>query len=246
MSVRLYVLDGGRIDILDWSFYDPAAPPGTRRTIADPVYLVVHPNGTLVWDTGLGDELAGRREPLLVENHALFQVTDTVASQLASAGHPADGIDYLALSHFHVDHTGNIGLFTGATLLIQHDEYDAAKAGDGLGPLATRPAVQLDGDHDVFGDGSVVIKRLAGHTIGHQALLVRLEQTGAILLSGDVTHSAGNWRTNAIPSFNHDVAESERSLARARAILDQHRATLWIQHDLEQYLDLRKAPEHYS
>ncbi|GAB3424132.1 N-acyl homoserine lactonase family protein [Flindersiella endophytica] len=246
MTVQLYVLDGGRIDILDWSIYDPAAPAGTRRTIADPVFLVVHPRGSLVWDTGLGDELAGREEPLLVEDHALFQVTETVGDQLAAAGLPAAGVGYLALSHFHPDHTGNLGLFTGATLLVQHDEYDAAKRAGALGPLANRPVVHLDGDHDVFGDGSVVIKRLPGHTIGHQALLVHLEQTGAVLLSGDVTHSTANWQTGAIPKHNHDVAESENSLAQARGILERHRAALWIQHDLDQYLGLRKVPEHYT
>jgi glyoxylase-like metal-dependent hydrolase (beta-lactamase superfamily II) len=245
MPVQLYVLDGGQIDILDWSIYNPAAPAGTRRTLATPVYLVVHPDGTLVWDTGLGDELAGR-EPLLVEDHALFQVTDTVASQLASVGHPADGIDYLGLSHVHVDHTGNVGLFDGSTLLIQGEEYEAARATDEPSSLAKLPVTLLSGDHDVFGDGSVVVKRLPGHTIGHQALLVELEQTGAILLSGDVTHSLDSWRTNAIPTFNHDVAESERSLAQAREILDRHRASLWIQHDLDQYLGLRKVPEHYA
>lgn len=246
MTVQLYVLDGGRIDILDWSIYDPAAPVGTRRTIADPVFLVVHPRGSLVWDTGLGDELAGRDEPLLVDDHALFQVTRPVADQLAAAGHPAGGIDYLALSHFHSDHTGNVGLFTGATLLVQHDEYDAAKFAGLLGELAARPVEPLSGDHDVFGDGTVVIKRLAGHTVGHQALLVQLEETGAVLLSGDLTHSAANWRSNAIPKLNHDVAESDRSLAQAREILDRYRAALWIQHDLDQYLGLRKVPEHYA
>lgn len=246
MSVQLYVLDGGRIEILDWSIYDPATPAGTRRTIADPVFLIVHPRGTLVWDTGLGDELAGRAEPLLVEDHALFQVETRLADQLATAGHPAAGVDLLALSHFHSDHTGNIGLFTGATLLVQHDEYDAAKAQGALGPLAERPVVQLNGDHDVFADGSVVIKRLPGHTAGHQALLVELEETGAVLLSGDITHSAASWQTGAIPSFNHDVAASEASLAQAREILARHRASLWIQHDLDHYLGLRKVPEHYA
>ncbi len=255
MAVELYVLDGGLIDILDWSIYDPSAAAGSKRTLADPVYLVVHPAGTLVWDAGLPDSLAGRTEPLVVDNHAVFQVSNSVAGQLEKAGHPAQSIDFFGLSHFHVDHVGNVSLFADATLLAQRDEYDAAFGPDAVAHhydpeaysgLAQNRVVLLDGDHDVFGDGTVVVKRLPGHTIGSQALLVRLAQTGPVVVSGDVTHSAQSWRTNAIPAaLNYDLAESAQSLKLMRELLEQEGATLWIQHDHEQYLGLRRSPEPY-
>jgi N-acyl homoserine lactone hydrolase len=248
-DLQLHILDGGSIEILDWSIYDPAAPRGSHRTLADPVYLVVHPRGTLVWDGGLSDGLAHRDEPLVVDDHAVFRVTDSVERQLAALGHPADEINFLALSHFHPDHVGNVGLFTGATLLSQRDEYEAA-FGDRAGEhhydpvtyasLADHPVTLLEGDHDVFGDGTVVVKRLSGHTVGNQSLLVRLPERGSVLISGDLSHSLENWETRAIPQvLNYDIEESSRSLEKAAAILEEEQAELWVQHDDSQYRWLR-------
>jgi N-acyl homoserine lactone hydrolase len=254
--IRLYVLDGGTIEILDWSIYDPAAAAGTTRTLADPVYLIVHPHGRLVWDGGLADSLSDRREPLIVDDHAVFRVNNPVANQLRELGHSAGDIEYLGLSHFHPDHVGNVSLFSGATLLTQGDEYEAAFGPDalahhydpaGYASLKQNKVVMLDGDHDVFGDGSVMIKRFPGHTIGSQSLLVRLPEHGSILISGDLTHSMEGWRTKAIPPvLNHDVEQSARSLALAEKLIADESASLWVQHDYEQVQSLRRAPEYYS
>lgn len=255
-GTRLYVLDGGTIDILDWSIYDPASPAGSTRTLANPVYVVVHEQGTVVWDTGLGDALAGGEPPLVVDDHAVFRVTDPLAAQLERIGHGADTIDFLALSHFHPDHVGNSALFPSATLLVQRDEYEAAFGADpqahhynpgGYAALASNPVTLLDGDHDLFGDGTVVIVRLPGHTVGSQSMLVRLEDAGPILVSGDLTHSLTNWESKAIPPvLNYDVAESARSLAAAEELLAKEGASLWVQHDHDQYLGLRLAPGFYE
>src|SRR5262249_8417274 len=143
----------------------------------------------LVWDAGLDDALAGRPEPLVVDDHAVFRVTDSVADQLAEAGHLPGSIDFLALSHFHPDHVGNVSLFTNATLLSQYDEHEAAFGPNaasshsdpaGYAGLAGNKVTLLDGDHDVFGDGSVLVKRLPGHTVGNQSLLVRLPGSGTV------------------------------------------------------------------
>jgi len=254
-DLRLYVLDGGTIDILDWSIYNPTAAAGSRMGLANPAYLVVHDQGTLVWDTGLGDRLAGRAEPHVVDDHAVFAVVETLAAQLERIGHPAGSITHLALSHFHPDHVGNAGLFGNATLLVQRDEYAAAFGDDPAShhydqslyaSLADNEVHLLDGDHDVFGDGLVEIKRLSGHTVGNQSLLVRLPESGSVLLSGDLTHTCENWEQRAIPPvLNVDPEESARSLARAEQILAGEQAALWVQHDLGQYQGLRHAPECY-
>jgi glyoxylase-like metal-dependent hydrolase (beta-lactamase superfamily II) len=249
-DVDLYVLDAGQIEILDWSQYDPAAAKNTRHVLSDPAFLVVHPSGTLLWDTGLDDSLAARREPLIFNDHAVFTVSNSLAGQLEQVGHPAASIDYLALSHFHPDHVGNVGLFPGATLLVQRDEYDTAfgpqahKHYDppGYAALQHNRVIALDGDHDVFGDGTVVIYRTAGHTVGGQSLLVDLKHHGPVLISGDLAHSLENWRARAIPPINHDIGESARSLARMHALVAQRDAQVWVQHDARQLSGLRKAP----
>jgi N-acyl homoserine lactone hydrolase len=242
-ELRLYVLDGGTIEIRDWSIYNPAAEAGSRMTLANAVYLIVHDKGTVLWDTGLGDGLAGREEPLVVDDHAVFDVRETLAGQLDAIGHPAGTITHLALSHFHPDHVGNAGLFGSATLLVQRDEYAAAFGDDPAGyhydqslykALADSEVQLLDGDHDVFGDGLVEIKRLSGHTVG------------PVLLTGDLAHTCENWEQRAIPPvLNIDPAESARSLVRAEGILAAEQASLWVQHDLAQYQSLRHSPEFY-
>jgi glyoxylase-like metal-dependent hydrolase (beta-lactamase superfamily II) len=253
--IQLYVLDGGRIEILDWQPYQPGAGPGVRRWLADPCYLVVHPEGTLVWDAGLSDSLAESPEGFTIPGMAVFHVDVTVQAQLAAVGHPAADIDFLALSHFHPDHVGNVGLFTGATLLVQDDDHAAAfgsAPGDHFfdpetyGMLADRKTTLLHGDHDVFGDGTVVIKRLPGHTPGSQGLLVKLPETGAVLLSGDLAHSVDNWTRRVVPTLNGDAEATLRSFERAAQVLAEEDAVLWVQHDAEQDSTLRHAPEFYA
>lgn len=249
-EIELYILDGGQIEILDWSHYDPAAAKNTRHVIADPAYLVVHPSGTLVWDTGLDDDLAGRTEPLVFNDHAVFTVSNTLAGQLAAVGHPPASIDYLALSHFHPDHVGNVGLFADATLLVQRDEYESAFGPTahehydppGYAALDSNRVIALDGDHDVFGDGTVVIYRTAGHTVGGQSLLVDLKQQGPVLISGDMAHSLENWRARAVPPINYDATESARSLTRMHGLVADRGAQVWVQHDARQFSGLPTAP----
>lgn len=130
-----------------------------------------------------------------------MSVKKTLASQYQAVGVAPGAVNYLGLSHLHGDHIGNVALFSGATLLMQKEEYDSAFGPDaakyGNDPttyptLASNPAKKLEGDFDVFGDGTVVVKRATGHTPGHQALFVRLPKTGDVLLSGDLVHFADN------------------------------------------------------
>jgi glyoxylase-like metal-dependent hydrolase (beta-lactamase superfamily II) len=110
--------------------------------------------------------------------------------------------------------------------------------------LRDSKAVKLAGDHDVFGDGSVVIKSTPGHTIGHQVLLVRLPKTGPVILSGDLVHYMANWDGRRVPSLNFNAEQSARSMMMVDALMAQTGAQLWINHDPEQGNALPKAPDH--
>jgi N-acyl homoserine lactone hydrolase len=253
--MKLYVLDGGRIEVLDWAPYQPDAEPGLRRWLSDSCYLIVHPQGTLVWDTGLSDSLHGNPDGFTIPGMAVFHVDNPLGEQLAAVGHPAGEIDYLAISHFHPDHVGNVDLFGKATLLVQDDDHAAAFGscpGDfGFDPttyatLRDSPTVLLHGDHDVFGDGSVVLKRLPGHTPGSQSLLVRLPDTGSVLISGDLVHSVDNWTRRVVPTLNLDPEETVRSYQAAEQVIASENAAMWVQHDLDQQSALRHAPEYYT
>ena len=104
---------------------------------------------------------------------------------------------------------------------------------------------KLEGDHDVFGDGSVTILATPGHTPGHQSLLVKLPKTGAFVLSGDAVHFKSNWDNRGVPSGNTD---KDKTLASMQRISDlaKEKAQLWINHDKAQRDTLKMAPGYYD
>jgi len=186
--------------------------------------------------------MSARRLEMNVE-----QLKNKTTSQLAELGvKPAD-VTYVALSHTHGDHVGNIALFGSSTVLIQGAEYDWAMAGANKPAFAVSEKFErLAGDHDVFGDGSVTILSTPGHTPGHQSLLVRLPKTGSVVLSGDAVHFRDNWEHRRVPSMNKDRAQTLASLQRLQSVLDERRAQLWINHDKAQSEGLRYAPAYYE
>ncbi len=244
---RLYVFAVGEChttDLANWS----AADAGKPWVFANHCYLIRHGTDLLLWDTGFSDELAKGSRDL---GSLQIRVEHPLAEQLEALGVRPDDVTHLALSHLHLDHAGNANLFPNATLYLQRREHEA-----GFGPQPQRfgfdPAtygklrdsktVLLDGDHDVFGDGSVVILSTPGHTPGHQSLLVRLRTTGAVVLSGDIAHLRSNWQYRRTPASNFDREQSVRSMARIQAVLERERALLVIHHDRGQSLTLPKAP----
>jgi glyoxylase-like metal-dependent hydrolase (beta-lactamase superfamily II) len=85
----------------------------------------------------------------------------------------------------------------------------------------------------------VIVLRTPGHTPGHQALLVKLPQTGAVILSGDAVHFHENYDTDGVPWFNYDRAETVASIERLKKLVATQKAKLIIQHDAR---DVDKLP----
>jgi glyoxylase-like metal-dependent hydrolase (beta-lactamase superfamily II) len=254
-ALRLYVFDCGTIDVADISVFSPGVDKGKHKRLTDSCYLVAHPKGTLMWDTGLSDELASLPDGKVANGIFHMRLKKTLADQFRDIGYAPEAVTFLGLSHMHFDHIGNVGLFPKATVLMQKEEYasafgaDAAKFGNdpkNYPTLGANPFQQLSGDHDVFGDGSVVIRRALGHTPGHQALLVKLPKTGNVLLSGDLAHFTENWNKRRVPSFNADKEASLKTMNETAAFLKANKAKLWIQHDLEQNAKIRHAPKYYE
>src|SRR5207244_8758170 len=119
-----------------------------------------------------------------------------------------------AVSHTHPDHIGNVELFPQAMLLVQKAEYDWPGANNAPRFTPEHPVTTLEGDKDVFGDGSVTLLSTPGHTPGHQSLLVKLPKTGALVLSGDAVHFQANWDNRRVPENNTDKQQSAASMAR--------------------------------
>lgn len=191
---KLYVLDCGHITAADQSRWSPGINVGVPIELSDNCYLIHHGEGWFLWDTGLPDAIAAVPDGVTGGNGA-FHMTrpKTLAGQLADLGlKPAD-IKALAVSHTHPDHIGNVELFPHAMLYVQKAEYEWPGEGGKPRFNPDHPVTKLEGDRDVFGDGSVVIISTPGHTPGHQSLLVRLRKTGAVVLSGDAAHFKDNW-----------------------------------------------------
>jgi N-acyl homoserine lactone hydrolase len=245
---RLYILDCGQNTGKDQSRWSPGVNEGKPIEFSDNCYLLRHAKGLLLWDTGVPDAVAAMPDGMMVGNGAIvYRRSKTLIAQLAEIGvKPAD-ITYVAVSHTHGDHVGNIGLFPTSTVLIQGAEYDWAMTQPVKPAFApTQKIEKLTGDHDVFGDGSVMILSTPGHTPGHESLLVLLPKTGALVLSGDAVHFRDNWEQRRVPSMNVNRDQTLASLQRIAGVLEDKKAQLWINHDKAQSATLRYAPAYYD
>ncbi len=253
-ALRLYIFDCGTLKDRDGVAYGLSRERVPPRDLSDPCALVVHPRGTLLWETGLhesvnrtppgGDTRPGRPR-------AGDRVDRTLRSQLQQAGYSPADITYVALSHAHWDHTGNLRDYASSTWLVQRAEHESIFGSRPLPNHADFAGIErmraqvLAGDHDVFGDGSVMLLFAPGHTPGHQALLVRLPRSGPVLLSGDLYHFAEEL-TAGPPPAERNAQQVAASKARIEELLSQTGAQLWIQHDRNHYAKLRKAPAFYE
>ena len=252
---RMYVFNCGDSTVKDISRWTPGANAGKPGEFSANCYLIRHAGGLMLWDSGINDAVAAmpggfQRSPVAPS----YVLAKPFREQLAAIGVNPDSVTHVAFSHTHGDHVGNANLFTRGTLYIQQAEYDAA-----FGPEAVKrynfetinyeklrasKTVKLTGDHDVFGDGSVVIIATPGHTPGHQSLLVRLPKRGPVILSGDMVHLQENWTAKRVPSFNYDREESARSMEKVARVMAETGAELWINHDKAQSDRIPKAPAY--
>jgi len=251
-SVRLYVFDNGIIKDTDVTRYH-----FKKEEIAEPdfvvcSYLIVHPKGTLMFDAGSIPD-ANFKEGVAPTTLNHFVATKTLKSQLAALGYAPKDITYFALSHYHGDHIANSNDFAGSTWLVQKPERDAMFAENGpaknqlplFDKLKDSKTKILDGeDFDVFGDGTVVVKAAYGHTPGHQVIYVKLAKNGPVLLTGDLYHYREERFTDKTPTFEFNAAESLASRAKIEAFLKKSGAQLWIEHDLQLFRGLKKAPDY--
>jgi glyoxylase-like metal-dependent hydrolase (beta-lactamase superfamily II) len=244
---KLYVLDCGHITASDESRWTPGMNVGVPIELTDNCYLIHHAQGWFLWDTGLADAIAAMPDGATGANGALhMKRTKTLAGQLEELGVKPPDIKGLAISHTHPDHIGNIEQFPQVMLYVQKAEYEWPGEGGAPRFNPNHPVTKLDGDHDVFGDGSVVIVSTPGHTPGHQSLLVRLPKTGAVVLSGDAVHFKDNWDNRRVPGMNFNKDQTVASMQRIADILAKEHGQLWINHDKPQTDSQKKPPEFYE
>lgn len=252
-EIALYAIDCGKASVKDADmFADDGSFKGQARDLVDPCYLIRHPSGDLLWDLGLPDALATTP---LNDPAAVFQLTRTVtlAAQLQQLGLTPADIEFISISHSHFDHVGNGNAFAGATFLIDAEERatlfseEARKTAEFANYAALEQAKSVslegEGDHDVFGDGSVKIIAAPGHTPGHRVLLVDLAQAGPVLLSGDMYHLPESRERRTVPRFNTDRAQTLLSVEKIEKLVADTGARVVRQHVPEDFTALPVFPE---
>ena len=250
--IKMYMFDGGTVQVnMLEIFAQDDTFKGQTKTFADAIYLIQHPDGNLLWDAGLSEDLIGK-EPFTTPEGAFTVSRKTgIEEQLKSIGLSTEDIKYIALSHTHFDHSGSASKLKNAIWIVQEEEYNHVTSEeqktqnqanyDAIKGL--RGLKKINGDFDVFGDGRVVIKSTPGHTPGHQSLFVDLAHEGPILLTGDLYHMEESRSKSTVPVFNYSVDQTLASMQAFEEFAEQKGARVVIQHSLKDFNSLNHAPE---
>jgi glyoxylase-like metal-dependent hydrolase (beta-lactamase superfamily II) len=245
---KLYILNCGEGVAGDISRWTPGVDEGKSVDFVDNCYLIKHTQGWFLWDTGITDAVAAMPNGLVPSDPkaTLWHRPKTLASQLEQLGVKPSDLKGMAVSHSHPDHAGNVEMFPTTMLYVQKAEYQWPGADNQPRFKPEHPVTLVEGDRDVFGDGSVMILSTPGHTPGHQSLLVKLPKTGAVVLSGDAVHFKSNWENRRVPIFNSSKEQTLASMQRISDVLTREHGQLWMNHDKVQRDTLKMSPEFYD
>ena len=247
--MKLYVLDGGRARLPDMSHLTPDRNVGKPVTIPLLMFLIDHPKGLVVFDTGIDTD---RPQEPFVEVSA----EQRIDRQMQRLGYDPGDVKYVVLSHLHLDHVGCMPLFPHATFIVRRSESRAAWWPDAYEHgydfeclMRARHLKYLqpaDGEaFDVFEDGSLICFDTKGHTEGHQSLLVNLPETGRVVLTGDAVQVAENFTDKVPPGMCWSSQLAVQAIERLQH-MQAEGALLIFGHELALLDTLRLAPEYYE
>ena len=250
--MKLYVLDGGRAYVPDTSHFTPERNMGVPITIPFSMFLIDHPKGLVVFDTGLNvDNL-----PDAMRKDLQYTPDQRIDRQMAKLGYKPEDVKYVVLSHMHLDHTGGMTFFPNATFIVRKEElrmawwpetyeggYLFADYRDTRGYRYIQP--RDDEEVDVFFDGSLILIDTRGHSRGHQSLVVNLPTSGRIVLAGDAVQVGENLSKGYFPGI---CWNSEMAVKSIEKLQHMHKEGMQIilGHDPESFERLKIAPEYYE
>lgn len=235
--MEMWRLDCGNFTFTDYNsfFSDTSEYASGPKDLVGSCYLIRHGTDYMLWDAGIP---AGVVQQPIQSPAIRATLRATIVDQLARINVRPEQVTIVGISHYHFDHTGQAASFPHARLIMGAGDLAALRGTDpGVerAPLAHwltggGQVTEARGDHDVYGDGKVVMLNLPGHTPGHRALLVRLA-SGPVLLSGDMYHFTEQVQRRGVPPFNSSRAETLASMDRFDRLGRNLRANVIIQHE---------------
>ncbi|GAA4874089.1 N-acyl homoserine lactonase family protein [Actinomycetospora straminea] len=248
---RLVALDGARLTLDRADMLDGAAPGPVELVV--PTFLVEHDDGLVLVDGGLAPEAAD--DPVATygaELGAEVRMTpdQRLDRQLSRAGVSPGDVTHVVITHVHFDHTGGLRHVPHARFLLGAGDRGAVDGSDpavadlartaDLAPVRDADWTFVEGDHDLFGDGAVVVVAMPGHTPGNTSVLVRLP-SGPLLLSGDTAHLHEALKRPAPMAADTDREQALASLHRLIGLAATHGADVWVTHDPDDWARLAPA-----
>jgi N-acyl homoserine lactone hydrolase len=248
--IKLYAIDCGSLEVADMETLSSTGEyNGQKMKMANPCFLIRHPKGDLLWETGHIDSLADTVNGN-VSGVWHSKLETKLVDQLSQLEIMPKDIEYLSLSHVHPDHAGNANEFASSTFIVNELEQSYMFSepaityfGEHYLALKAAKTISFSGEHDVFEDGSVVIKSMPGHTPGSSVLLVRLSKAGNILLSGDLYLHAQGRTLNTMLQYNVKELTLD-SRAKFEALVKKENARVIIQHDKHDFERLPTFPKY--
>jgi glyoxylase-like metal-dependent hydrolase (beta-lactamase superfamily II) len=251
----MHILCGGRLRMRK-SVYLPEAEPAETIDLPVASVLLRHGQANVLFDTGCHPTLAGgaaqRWGAMAKFITPIMGPSENVIAGLAEVGLGPEDIDLVVNSHFHPDHCGCNEYFAKATVIVHGRELEAARApgADRRGYVSAEwdqalPVRTLGGEHDVFGDGRIVLVPLPGHTPGTIGALAALDRSGAFLLASDAVTLRSSLDRDIVPRNTWNAEAFVASLAEIRRI-ERSGATVICGHDGAQWEGLRKGPDCYE
>ena len=238
MTSELHLFDSGTLVVGDFE-------------VPVPYFLIRHPDGDVVVDGGnplaVAQDARAHWGPLVDQFGVHMTEDQHCAAQVGGVVDPG-AVRYIVQTHLHMDHTGALGHFPNAAVVVHAAELEAARSSDerrGYVPADfDKPDLNwqaYDGDHDLFGDGSVRLIQSPGHSAGHVSVLVRLSETGNVLLTADASDSRRIWDGELPPRAFHSREQAAATLERLHEVADEADALLIFGHDADNWASLQRS-----
>jgi N-acyl homoserine lactone hydrolase len=250
--MKLYVLDGGRAFVPDMNHFTPEKNMGVPVTIPFSMFLIDHPKGLVVFDTGLNvDNLP---EPM--RKDLTYSTDQRIDRQMARLGYKPEDVKYVILSHMHVDHAGGMAQFPHATFVVRKEElrmawwpetYEGGYLFDDYKDTRNYRFIQPRDDEivDLFFDGSIVLFDTRGHSRGHQSVVVTLQKSGKIVLAADAVQVGENLSKGYLPGICWNSEMAVRSIEKLQH-MEREGMEIILGHDLPSFEKLKTAPKYYE